>query len=662
MNKKELRKFADPGLKFNPGNGLLHTDKIDVIVRSAVKNIAGRRTLLLYLYDRKSVTEGNNVPRFTVFQHRDDYITLEHIRDGSAKWRVSCRSNLRRNFGHYEQSAFYSQKDATRVTNFCSIPDMEGFYAIDRLQAKIMTTRTTERIKARDRNTIERMKPLQPLPRGFKGWLHREVMPAYIFYKYSRTKKPLSGYCTACGHDVEVLGAKHSESGKCPRCGRSVTFKATGKIYRMEDRVTTQIIQRISNNELVTRIFKVSKNYSGDYRNTETRIWESARYFARPTEHAAAVDSYYYSFGNGILTKWKKGVRPKLFGWGYDYYGDPCGYLYTKNIDDALNGTLWQYSQLKEFYLKDREPMNISMYLYSYAKYPFIEYLVKFGKFRLAEDIIYGNLSGDIVNPLGKNLCEIFGVESEHLSLLQSVDFNGGLLKFIHSLKTQEIRVDESFLRWYFDQDILGGYDVFAALQYTTPHKLMKYIIRQFERVGAEYKARYSKQRNILSEYRDYLELCKNLKYDLKNDFILFPRDLIKSHDDAVKMTRTLKDKVTAKAIRGMYKPLKEKFGFKSGGYTIIAPKTVKDITDEGHSLHHCVGMYTNRIAKGECVILFLRRTDAPKIPFVTVQVKDGSVTQVRGQDNGQITPETEQFLKLWERNIAKKQISGIAA
>ena len=55
MIKKELVKYADPGLKFSPVSGVLFVEKIAYVVRSAVKIIAGRRTLILYFYNREKV-------------------------------------------------------------------------------------------------------------------------------------------------------------------------------------------------------------------------------------------------------------------------------------------------------------------------------------------------------------------------------------------------------------------------------------------------------------------------------------------------------------------------------------------------------------------------------------------------------------------------------
>lgn len=49
---------------------------------------------------------------------------------------------------------------------------------------------------------------------------------------------------------------------------------------------------------------------------------------------------------------------------------------------------------------------------------------------------------------------------------------------------------------------------------------------------------------------------------------------------------------------------------------------------------HHCVGNYIPQVADGSTVILFIRRKSAPDKPYVTVEVKNDKVVQIRGFDN----------------------------
>lgn len=78
LDKKALRKFAadNPAPAIPPWHGLLHAPQVDYIVRTAVKIINRRRTLILYIYSCGKAVTGNLTPVWTMFQAGSDYITL----------------------------------------------------------------------------------------------------------------------------------------------------------------------------------------------------------------------------------------------------------------------------------------------------------------------------------------------------------------------------------------------------------------------------------------------------------------------------------------------------------------------------------------------------------------------------------------------------------
>ena len=78
LDKKALRKFAagNPAPAIPANHGLLHAPQVEHIIRTAVKIIGHRRTLVLYVYERKKAADGDPKPVWTMFQAGDDYITL----------------------------------------------------------------------------------------------------------------------------------------------------------------------------------------------------------------------------------------------------------------------------------------------------------------------------------------------------------------------------------------------------------------------------------------------------------------------------------------------------------------------------------------------------------------------------------------------------------
>ena len=90
---------------------------------------------------------------------------------------------------------------------------------------------------------------------------------------------------------------------------------------------------------------------------------------------------------------------------------------------------------------------------------------------------------------------------------------------------------------------------------------------------------------------------------------------------------------------------------YDNGEFSITIPKTTQDIINEGKALHHCVGVYVDKVIRREDMIYFLRKDR--NVPYVTIEVKDKKVTQVEGDMNnrfiGKNTPEYN-AIKEWAR------------
>lgn len=255
LDKKLCRRFADPGLAFPSGHGLLHAPQVDYIVRTAVRIIGRHRVLVLYVYDREQAARGDFRPLWAMFHHSKDYITFARKDDGSATWSTASFERLGASYKFVEKCAFYSQNDETRVSQYLRSED-GGFAALCKAQRQVKEARAKARQRQRDRQIIQRMKPLKALPRGLKAWAHRTFMPAYLFYDTNRGKTA-SGTCSACGKPVTVPGAKHNAKTVCPHCHRELTLKSRGKRGYIHDHDTCQVMHRISESEVVIRIVKV---------------------------------------------------------------------------------------------------------------------------------------------------------------------------------------------------------------------------------------------------------------------------------------------------------------------------------------------------------------------------------------------------------------------
>lgn len=656
IDKRACRKFAMPELEFNLNEGVLHVESCPYIIRTAVRNIAGQRILVLYIYQRESILAGSIKPRWVMFHSRDDFATLSFREDAKATWQCSTLGSLDRIGGFDSKCAFYRQQDESRVGRFCKC-ERGAISMLGYLQRLISYRKESERKWKKQRAIIDRMKYVPVLPRDLKGFIHREVMPQYIFYDYQR-KAPGHAYCTACRHEVRIAAAKHNTSGLCPRCKKKITFKCRGRRGRIFDRETVQVLQKAEGNGLVLRIIKVYRSFADSDIPNHFEIWENARQFITLSSSGqCSVDAYYYHYKAGYdLTPWCNGYRPVFDRWKYNFTADMSGVLYQRNLSDTLKDTPWAYSQLEAF-SGIASFSGVATFLSAYIKRPKIEHLIKMKLYHLVSGIIYGGYSYSALQAInfnGENMRAILGIDRPYFPLLRELNPSIDQLHLIRQLLQADHKPSTEQIKWFIASKISNADAAKELLAHMSVHKLQRYVEQQFapEDEAALKRVDYYKMNTLITDYHDYLCMCKELQYDVKNSFILFPRELKAAHDSVAK---TLKDKRTAeheKAIAGSFDEWQKRYQYQSKELMMIPPHSAKEIVDEGAALHHCVRLYVKNVAEKKSVILFVRSVDEPDKSLCTVEVKDGQVTQARGFDNKEPPAQITAFIEQWKQRV----------
>lgn len=656
IDKRACRKLAMPELEFNLNEGVLHVESCPYIIRTAVHNISGQRILVLYVYQRESILAGSIKPRWVMFHSRDDFATLSFREDAKATWQCSTLGSLDRIWGFDSKCAFYRQQDESRVARFCKC-ERGAISMLGYLQRLISYRKELERKWKKQRAIIERMKYVPVLPRDLKGFIHREVMPQYIFYDYQR-KAPGHAYCTACRHEVRIAAAKHNASGTCPRCKKKITFKCRGRRGRIFDRATVQVLQKAEGNGLVLRIIKVYRSFADSDIPNHFEIWENARQFITLSSSGqCSVDAYYYHYKAGYdLTPWCNGYRPVFDRWKYNFTADMSGVLYQRNLSDTLKDTPWAYSQLEAF-SGIASFSGVATFLSAYIKRPKIELLIKMKLYRLVSGIIYGGYSYSALQAInfnGENMRAILGIDRPYFPLLRELNPSIDQLHLIRQLLQADHKPSTEQIKWFIASKISNADAAKELLAHMSVHKLQRYVEQQFapEDEAALKRVDYYKMNTLITDYHDYLCMCKELQYDVKNSFILFPRELKAAHDSVAK---TLKDKRTAeheKAIAGSFDEWQKRYQYQSKELMMIPPHSAKEIVDEGAALHHCVRLYVKNVAEKKSVILFVRSVDEPDKSLCTVEVKDGQVTQARGFDNEEPPAQITAFIEQWKQRV----------
>lgn len=654
IDKKECRQFLEPLVPPSSDCGLFLVDKLQYIIRTAVKTIGHRRVLVLCLYARGKTPGDRPKLAYTTFQSNDSFITYDHKAGTKTVWRTAMLENLDREYNFFvNKCAFYSRPDEMRVINFCKpyVPALlckTGHLAISKMQQQLRDKETVQRQKNRERIIRARLSGLNPLPCDLEDWLRRKVLPSYFFYDYKKGAKSVQGLCSACGQTVELTGVRHNAKGVCPHCGRELTMKSNGRRGYMWDRVTASVVQRFHGDSLIIRVIKAYQSFRKDL-PPELDWHEEIRIIVDAQKNNEDNPEVYHHSGDSVgITRWKKGYPPVTYLYQQNFNAETCGALYCKNLSRVLKGTPWQYSQLEAFYVGIKDDMEVLPYLNAYLNTPAIEFFVKLGLFWLVTHVTYRRDGLSVINPNGKKLRDVLQIEPRDLPWLQRPGANVRDLKMLRILRKEGYEPSQEIFRFLEEYSITELEGLACALRYSTPHKVVRYLVQQFANGNPD---SYRGNAGILRDYADYLGFCEELQYDLKNEFVLFPKHLQDAHDQAHSRIKLHRVEQFDQQVAAQQKRLKQLYQFKKDGLVVVPPHSAQEIVAEGQKLHHCVGGYAERMAKGQCVILFLRQEEHKSKPFYTVEVHDNRILQVRGAHNCTPTPEVTAFLDAWKKS-----------
>ncbi len=208
-------------------------------------------------------------------------------------------------------------------------------------------------------------------------------------------------------------------------------------------------------------------------------------------------------------------------------------------------------------------------------------------------------------------------------------------------------------------------------------HRLKNVCSKEFL---AEYKSEILKLSDYLvqqntntSSYVDYYNACVFLGIDMSLAKNRYPHDFMNWHDIRTDEYRTAKalakererEEYLRKFADVAVKYLPLEYEGKTG-FRIMIPRTVDDLVHEGECLNHCVGRmnYDQKMAREETLIFFVRNTDNPITPFVTVEysLKTHQVLQCYGYHDTKPDDKVLSFVRNKWLPFANKQVKQIQA
>lgn len=502
--------------------------------------------------------------------------------------------------------------------------------------------------------------------RLFTPYLFYETLPSGArYYECSSCNKSFeAGYKKLMTNDdYELLRVGHNESARCPICGRVCTVKNKGKAKGCKNLYEEQRVVALHkiNKNYVQAVAKIAyKSYGYNYR-PEVRFldYNQSKYIFRPGNVVQYKKDYYSE--HQVKTPSEPFVPKTSMS-----YWQVCDNSYTVFGVHKLSGTFLKYNRLGEYvnhYTEKREKRGyrgieppMMRYLCRFCEYPQIEILQKMGYWSVIEPLVESGLkSFPLVNWRAKTITDFFKMNKQDFKLFRENDGDLEFLRLKAEIKklTGESDVKKTVKWRNLLPDVRMMYyleSVCEILPKQDVYKKLKYIFKQAQKSGDSLDtARYN--------FKDYLSMAKTLKYDLKEETVLFPKDLRQAHDTATEVfnaylleKKAKEEKELLEKSKTVMKKYKKLYCFSDGNFFIMVPTTTEEIINEGKEQHHCVGGYAARHLGGSLAICFLRDCNEPNKALYTIEMNGKSVRQVQGYGNKTpLTPEAQEFFNKWK-------------
>ena len=300
-------------------------------------------------------------------------------------------------------------------------------------------------------------------------------------------------------------------------------------------------------------------------------------------------------------------------------------YLYTDNLERLKNTNLYKYSNIWTLknYLKENY-FNLSSITFYPIYYKEFEYLLKLKLFELAisnsPDIKY---KGSFKNT--------FGVEKQYYSFMKNININIAQLEALRLYPTTDINILN------FIKDNLRLVEL--ILKYVNLDKVLEYLSKQDLNI------------NNLNEYGDYIRCCEEMKLNLKDHALLFPKHFTKQHDKITNEIIITKSPKTDKRIKKLAKFLALN-NYEDDKYIIFPADSINSLIDESSQQANCVRTYCDMVSHNECQIYFMRNKKNIKKSFITIEVRNGKVVQAKTKFNKEPSIEIMEIIRKWEQTL----------
>lgn len=454
-----------------------------------------------------------------------------------------------------------------------------------------------------------------------------DKMPQFVFYR--RGRKATDCYCTACRtrYTDEIRSPKtykHKVADKCYNCGRDVTFRQMDRGRSRYYHAQNFAIFESCGDVLLIECVRAYQEFVEDIMQPDIVTKTVAKYALRHGEAAEYIPKYDSRERTVKFMKTRRTHEPSFCAGMFGEYDNS----YKLINHDSIRETDMRY--IFDQFTEDELPLNYIVYLCRYAEHPQLEYLVKGGFKGVADAYVDGALQRERLNWRSNDLKKILRIDRNELEYLR--DWHSEQYVRYMQFRRCIYRAKNSAETIKYFEDFGFAVETLHNLYQITklPHKrVMDYLRKQQNEQGLRF---------IVSIYRDYLDDCSRLDYDLSDEQITLPRDLFAAHDRTMRAYQAVMDQKSGELIvKSDWELRRSELLYKDEklGLCIALPISATEIITEGKVLAHCVAGYADRHCEGKLTIGFIRKIEQPNVPYYTIEISNtGKIVQCHGYHN----------------------------
>ncbi|HBN86422.1 MAG TPA: hypothetical protein DDZ89_21595 [Clostridiales bacterium] len=453
-------------------------------------------------------------------------------------------------------------------------------------------------------------------------------------------------YCSACKKSFQKQSVHYLSmtTDGCPRCGaKSNSIYSAGKCFHTR----SLIIDKVNSDMLAVRVIEYRNKISEDFK-VSAEAEETKRIYVNISPDSEKRISVINK--EGEVWKYKKSAAIDILSFRFP------SITISPNTAEVL-----KYSGFSEYLqCKDHRGLEISLseivrYISVWPDRKCIEKFVKVGWLSMTE--MFLDFSGrDKYNLNADSLYGVLGMPKHLVKYLTQIKEGNPDIADVEKTKNYyeaDPNVSCEDIEWC-DKESVHNRDVCNIV------KLLKISIRQV----CEYLERVRISQCILPKFAvvswyDYLDAAVKIGVDLTDKTARYPSSLKREHDRVTFKLELINNRKKEENFKSVCERYGNQYSYIDEIYEIISPKCMEDLFEEGRKLNHCVGGYADRIIGGKSCIMFIRKREAPDIPYFTMEIwsEEGCVRQIQGLSNRLVDKRREpmlySFLKKWAK--AKK-------